>query len=407
MSDKPALTAVADALAGILAGAVPCGPAEMVTLTRAAGRTLATELCARRTQPPFAASSMDGFAIRASDVSAPPAPLRIIGESAAGRGFVDEVRPGEAVRIFTGAPVPAGADTILIQENARQEGGVVVALQSEPTGRFIRRAGYDFQAGNCLLAAGTRLGPRHLALAAAMDHAAVPVTPRPRVAILATGDELVFPGDAAGPDQIVASNSFAVAALAESAGAEVFDLGVARDSVEALEEKIAQAFNLNVDVMVTMGGASVGDHDLVQRALQQRGMELGFWKIAMRPGKPLMFGHVAGRKVLGLPGNPVASVVCALIFLVPLIRALCGDREPGRDMSEPAQLGVLLRANDERQDYLRATLTWRADGILIATPFAEQDSGQIFLLAAADALVIREPFAAAATAGSPCRILRL
>jgi molybdopterin molybdotransferase len=407
VSDKPALTPVADALAGILAGALARGPAEMVALPKAAGRTLAEGLVARRTQPPFPASSMDGFAIRASDVASTPTRLRIIGVSAAGHGFRGEVRPGEAVRIFTGAPIPAGADTILIQENARQEGDAVVALQPEPPGRFIRAAGYDFRAGSRLLAAGTRLGPRHLSLAAAMDHAEVPVWPRPRVAILATGDELVFPGQKAGPDQILASNSFAVAALAENAGAHVFDLGVALDSMDALEEKIAHAVSLNVDVLVTMGGASVGDHDLVQRALQQRGMELGFWKIAMRPGKPLMFGHLAGSKALGLPGNPVASVVCAMIFLVPLVRALSGDHDPGRDMSEPALLGVSLKANDERQDYLRATLERRHDGMLVATPFAEQDSGQVSLLAAADALVIREPLAAAAMAGSPCRIRRL
>ncbi|GGG24315.1 gephyrin-like molybdotransferase Glp [Chelatococcus composti] len=402
-----ALTPVADALAGILAGASPIREQETVPLDRAEGRTLAADVAALRTQPPFPASAMDGFAVRAADVATVPARLALIGTSAAGHAFTGTVGPGQCVRIFTGAPVPAGADAILIQENARAEGNMVEALSPVTAGRFVRQAGLDFREGEVLLRAGRRLGPSAVALAAAMGHATLPVVRRPRVAILATGDELVRPGEPTGPDQIVASNTYAVAAIAERAGAEALDLGIARDDLPALTAAIDAARDAGADVLVTLGGASVGDHDLVQRALAARGWELGFWRIAMRPGKPLMHGRLGAMTVLGLPGNPVSSIVCSLIFLVPLVRALSGDPDAGAVATQPARLGVDLPANDERQDYLRARLTAGEDGTLVATPFPRQDSSMLRLMAEAEALVVRAPHAPAARAGDPCRIIRL
>jgi len=402
-----ALTPVADALAGILAGASPIREQETVPLDRAEGRTLAADVAALRTQPPFPASAMDGFAVRAADIATVPARLALIGTSAAGHAFTGTVGPGQCVRIFTGAPVPAGADAILIQENARAEGNMVEALSPVTAGRFVRQAGLDFREGEVLLRAGRRLGPSAVALAAAMGHATLPVVRRPRVAILATGDELVRPGEPTGPDQIVASNTYAVAAIAERAGAEALDLGIARDDLPALTAAIDAARDAGADVLVTLGGASVGDHDLVQRALAARGWELGFWRIAMRPGKPLMHGRLGAMTVLGLPGNPVSSIVCSLIFLVPLVRALSGDPDAGAVATQPARLGVDLPANDERQDYLRARLTAGEDGTLVATPFPRQDSSMLRLMAEAEALVVRAPHAPAARAGDPCRIIRL
>lgn len=402
-----ALTPVADALAGILAGASPIREQETVPLDRAEGRTLAADVAALRTQPPFPASAMDGFAVRAADIATVPARLALIGTSAAGHAFTGTVGPGQCVRIFTGAPVPAGADAILIQENARAEGNMVEALSPVTAGRFVRQAGLDFREGEVLLRAGRRLGPSAVALAAAMGHATLPVVRRPRVAILATGDELVRPGEPTGPDQIVASNTYAVAAIAERAGAEALDLGIARDDLPALTAAIDAARDAGADVLVTLGGASVGDHDLVQRALAARGWELGFWRIAMRPGKPLMHGRLGAMTVLGLPGNPVSSIVCSLIFLVPLVRALSGDPDAGAVATQPARLGVDLPANDERQDYLRARLSAGEDGTLVATPFPRQDSSMLRLMAEAEALVVRAPHAPAARAGDPCRIIRL
>jgi len=402
-----ALTPVADALAGILAGASPIRERETVPLDRAEGRTLAADVAALRTQPPFPASAMDGFAVRAADIATVPARLALIGTSAAGHAFTGTVGPGQCVRIFTGAPVPAGADAILIQENARAEGNMVEALSPVTAGRFVRQAGLDFREGEVLLRAGRRLGPSAVALAAAMGHATLPVVRRPRVAILATDDELVRPGEPTGPDQIVASNTYAVAAIAERAGAEALDLGIARDDLPALTAAIDAARDAGADVLVTLGGASVGDHDLVQRALAARGWELGFWRIAMRPGKPLMHGRLGAMTVLGLPGNPVSSIVCSLIFLVPLVRALSGDPDAGAVATQPARLGVDLPANDERQDYLRARLSAGEDGTLVATPFPRQDSSMLRLMAEAEALVVRAPHAPAARAGDPCRIIRL
>jgi molybdopterin molybdotransferase len=400
-----AVLSVADALALVLADAVPL-PAEAAALVDACGRVLAGDLVALRTQPPADVSAMDGYAVRAGDLGTLPVKLKQIGESTAGHGFSGSLGSKETVRIFTGAPVPEGCDTILIQENARVEAGFVEPLQSVASGRHIRAKGIDFAEGEVLLAAGTRLGASNIALAAAMNFAEVAVTRRPRVGILATGDELVHPGETIGADQIIASNSFAIAALVEAAGGEALDLGIARDELDALDERIAAA-RAGTDVLVTLGGASVGDHDLVKPALARQGMELNFWKIAMRPGKPVLYGHLGPMIILGLPGNPVAAFVAGIIFLVPLLRALCGDPDADRDESEPAILGKALRGNDSRQDYLRATLRPSERRLPVATPFEIQDSSLLRLLAQAQCLVIREPHAKPAAAGDLCRIIRL
>lgn len=401
------LLPVEEALSRVLASVRAPLPAEEIAIESAFGRTLATDLAALRTQPPFAASAMDGYAVRAEDVAQTPVTLRVTGASIAGRGFPGRVATGEAVRIFTGAPMPAGADTVVIQENTTAGAGEVAVLEGAPAGRFVRRAGLDFTAGTPLLFAGERLDARRLALAAAMGHARLPVRRKPRVAILATGDELVRPGEPVGPDQIVASNPFAVAALVARAGAEAIDLGIARDSFEDLERSIVAARDSGADLLVTLGGASVGEHDLVQSALTRQGMELGFWRVALRPGKPLMHGRVGSMLLLGLPGNPVSSTVCGVLFVVPLIRAMLGDPSAGADPVEAAVLGAPLGANDSRQDYLRATLQPRRDGPPVATALPVQDSSMLAVLAQADALVVRPPHATAAAAGDLCPIIRL
>lgn len=400
------LLPVEEALARILTDVRPTA-AEPCPISACRGRILAEDVASRRTQPPFPSSAMDGYAVRGADVSQPGARLKVIGSSAAGHGFAGRVGAGEAVRIFTGAPVPAGADTILIQENASLSNDVVTALQAEPTGRFVRPEGMDFRTGEVLLKAGTRLGAREIALAAAMNHAALPVRRRPMVAILATGDELVLPGAEPGPDQIVASNNIAVATAVESAGGQPLLLGIARDSAESLAESIASARASGADVLVTIGGASVGDHDLVQAALAREGMSLSFWRIAMRPGKPLMFGALDGMRILGLPGNPVASIVCTLIFLQPLIRALLATAAPLEAATRPALLGMDVGANDERQDYLRVRISGESQGLPVVAPHARQDSAMLSTLAASDALLIRAPHAPAARSGAPCTILPL
>jgi molybdopterin molybdotransferase len=400
------LLSVTEARAHILASVSKDRPIEVVALERALGRTLARALAAKRTQPPKAVSAMDGYAVRARDLAQLPVRLKQIGESTAGHGFSGSLGPKETVRIFTGAPVPDGCDTILIQENARVEAGFVEPLQSVASGRHIRAKGIDFAEGEVLLSAGSRLGASNIAFAAAMNFAELAVTRRPRVGILATGDELVHPGAVIGPDQIIASNSYAIAALVEAAGGEALDLGIARDELGALYERITTA-RAGADVLVTLGGASVGDYDLVKPALAGQGMELNFWKIAMRPGKPVIHGRLGPMTILGLPGNPVAAFVAGLVFLVPLVRALCGDPDAGRDHSEPAILGKALRGNDGRQDYLRAALRPSETGLPVATPFEIQDSSLLRLLAQAQCLVIREPHAEPAAAGDLCRIIRI
>jgi molybdopterin molybdotransferase len=405
MSVPSPLLPVADALARIIETAQPLA-SERVSLPDALGRTLSQDVTAKRTQPPFAASSMDGYAVRAADLAQVPVTLRVIGTSSAGHRFHGEVMSGDCVRIFTGAPLPDGADSIIIQENTTAQADRVEILQSEPKGSYVRPAGLDFQQGDVLLKKGTRLGPCELAIAAAMNHGSLAVTRKPRIAILATGDELVQPGQEPGPDQIVASNTFAVGAYARQAGADIIDLGIAGDTFADIERCIRAAHKAKADVLVTLGGASVGDHDLVQSALTREGMELGFWKIAMRPGKPLMHGQLGSMQILGLPGNPVSAIVCGVLFLVPLVRALSGDPHAGTDRSEAAILGGDLKENDSREDYLRAELS-SGSGLPIATPFSRQDSSMLRVLAQSHCLVIRPPRAPAAKAGEPCRIIRL
>jgi molybdopterin molybdotransferase len=406
MKSQHMLTA-GEARARILAGVPKDRPVERIALEQAAGRTLAHDLAAKLTQPPKAMSAMDGYAVRACDVAQLPARLKLVGESTAGHGFEGSIGPKETVRIFTGAPVPAGCDTILIQEQARADGDFVEPLEPVPGGRHIRMKGIDFAEGDVLLTAGTRLKASSIALAAAMNFAKLPVTRRPRVAILAAGDELVRPGETVGPDQIVASNSFAIAALVEAAGGEAFDLGIVKDDLAAVETAIRAARAHAADLLVTSGGASVGDYDLIKPALARQGMELNFWKIAMRPGKPVIHGRLGDMIILGLPGNPVAAIVTGMVFLVPLVRALCGDSNAGRDEAAPAVLGKALRANDGRQDYMRAALQPSETGLPVATPFDLQDSSLLRVLSQSQCLIVREPYAPPAAAGDLCRIIQL
>jgi molybdopterin molybdotransferase len=332
--------------------------------------------------------------------------LKLQGESAAGHGFDGALKSGSAIRIFTGAPVPDGADTVIIQENTeRLEDGSVRITETAEAGRNIRAAGIDFEKGKTGIEAGRRLDAGAITFAAAMNHATLPVLRLPKVAILATGDELRLPGETLGPGQIIASNTFGVGALARGAGAQVIDLGIAEDRMEALDMALDSAIAQDADVLVTIGGASVGDHDLVQKALTARGMALDFWKIAMRPGKPLMSGHLGSMRVLGLPGNPASSLVCAHLFLEPLIARLAGLPDPAR--VKRAVLGRDLPENDLRQDYLRSDLARDPSGVLVATPMPHQDSSLMKVFADARCLVIRPPFAAAAKAGDACDVLVL
>ena len=398
-----ALISVAEALDHVLAHAAPL-PAEQVPLDDALGRVLASDLKALRTQPPADVSAMDGYAARAADVANPPAQLRVIGEVAAGRPFAANVGPREAARIFTGGVMPDGADTVVVQEITERTGDAVAVLKPVSKGRHIRRQGLDFRAGDRLFTTGHRLSARDLALLAGMNYPRVPLHRRPKVALFATGDELVAPGQEPGPGQIVYSNGFALAALARQEGATVVDLGLVKDDLEATITAVRAAREAAADILLTTGGASVGEYDLVHKAFAAEGMDLSFWKVAMRPGRPLMHGRLGGMQVLGLPGNPVSAYICAFLFLVPLIRRMSGRK----DLSVPAEsalLGSELPENDERADYLRATLRPGPDGP-IATVFPVQDSSMMLALAKADCLIIREPYAPAAAAGSRCAIVK-
>ncbi len=400
-----AMITVEDALKRVLASAEAPLEEEQVALGAAYGRVLAHDLKALRTQPPFPNSAMDGYALRSADAASASTTLTLVGESAAGRAFQGAVGPSEAVRIFTGAPMPDGADAIVIQEDVQREGERIRLSAAVPSGDNLRPAGMDFQAGEVLIPAGRRLTARDVALAAAANHTTLPVRSRARVAIVATGDELVAPGGTLGPAQIIASNNFAVAGLVEAYGGVAIDLGIAVDELNATKAAVGRSLDAKADILVTLGGASVGDYDLVQQALVSSGMELGFWRIAMRPGKPLMHGRLGALRVLGLPGNPTSSMVCSILFLRPLLRALHGEPDPGADPSQPARLAVDVPANGQRQDYMRALLSQSADGILVATPVAAQDSSLVKTMARAEGLIIRPPHAAAAKAGDPCRVI--
>ncbi|MGE6783040.1 gephyrin-like molybdotransferase Glp [Ensifer adhaerens] len=401
-----ALLSVEDALDRILRSADLRQASELVGLHDGLGRVLSQDIPALVTHPAFDNSAMDGYAVRHGDIETIGAELIVIGQSAAGHGFKGEMKAGEAVRIFTGAPMPAGADTVIIQEDTERLPGNRIRTTFVPgKGRHIRLAGQDFASGEAVLSAGDILDAGRLTAAAGMNHASLPVFKRPRVAILATGDELVPPGSKPGADQIIASNSFGVGAIARDNGAEVIDLGIVRDDRDAISARIRQAQETDVDVIVTLGGASVGDHDLVQSTLIACGMTLDFWRIAMRPGKPLMVGQLGTATVLGLPGNPVSSLVCALLFLEPLTRKLA--RLPSRDRMATARLASPLPGNDVRQDYVRARLSRDSDGTLVAHPFSRQDSSMMKVFAQSDCLIVRRPHAGEAPAGTSCDILRL
>jgi len=394
---------VAEALARIRGAFRPLA-GEQVALTAALGRVLAEDVTARVTQPPAAVSAMDGYAVRAADVAAVPAHLRVIASIPAGGSFAGTVAPGQAVRIFTGAPLPVGTDTIVIQEDTATEGDVVVVREGAPLGRYVRPAGLDFKAGDVLLRRGRLLTARDIGLAAAMNRPWLMVTRRPRVAILATGDEVVMPGEPLGPNRIVSSNGLSLAAFVVACGGEAIDLGIAPDDRAALKAMAAGA--VGCDLLITAGGASVGDHDLVQAVLGEAGMAIDFWKIAMRPGKPLMFGRIGPTAVIGVPGNPVSALVCATMFIRPALDAMLG-RPQESSPAPTALLGRDLPENDNREDYLRASLSRDAAGRLVATPFPKQDSSMLATLAHADCLVVRPIRAPAIAAGTMVEIVPL
>ncbi|MDE1566702.1 molybdopterin molybdotransferase MoeA [Aquabacter sp. P-9] len=400
-----ALMPVDAALSLVLSDLVPLA-VETVAVGEAMGRVLAEDLVARRSQPAADMSAMDGYAVRAADIATLPARLPLRGESAAGRPLGAPLAPGTAARIFTGALVPDGADTVVIQENTRRDGDVVVVEVETAPGRNIRRRGFDFAEGAVILKAGQRLSARDVMLAAAGNHATLSVRSRPRVAILQTGDELVRPGEASGASDVVMSNVFGLAALARAAGAEVSDLGKVEDTLEGTRAAIARARAEGFDVLVTSGGASVGEHDLMAPALRAEGIALSVHKIALRPGKPLMYGRGDAMRVLGLPGNPVSSYVCALLFLTPLLKALqaMSDLETPR---RPARLAAPVKANDVRLDFMRCTSRKGSDGVPEVTPFPLQDSGNISALATADCLLVRPAFAPEGAVGDLCEIIPL
>ncbi|MDE2384268.1 MAG: molybdopterin molybdotransferase MoeA [Alphaproteobacteria bacterium] len=397
-----ALLPVEDALTRILATAQLLPP-ERLALAGALGRVTALDIKARRDQPPFAASAMDGFALRHADVAALPARLKVTGLSAAGHGFKGTVRPGEAVRILTGAPLPKGADTVVIQENTSRDGDALEVIAPTAFGKNIRRAALDFAKGDILVPAATRLNARDIGLAASGNVALLRVRRKPVVAVLTTGDELALPGTMPKADQITSSNNHALAAYAESLGAEVMNLGIVPDKLATITRAIAKA--AKADVLITTGGASVGDTDFIQEALRRAGVKIDFWKIAMRPGKPFMFGTKGKLRVLGLPGNPVAALVCARLFLKPLLAKMAGLE--AAEAPVLARLGTDLAANDQRQDYLRATLEVLADGTRVASAAGIQDSSMQRVMRQAGCLIIRPPHAPAAKAGELHPILLL
>jgi molybdopterin molybdotransferase len=364
--------------------------AEDVPLRSAAGRVLARAVAATRDQPPFRTSVMDGYAVRSADIR-PGAVLTVTAEAAAGRETRASTGPGEAIRIFTGAPVPDGADRVLIQEDTTRDGDRITVGDTPDPGPYIRAAGADFRAGDTI-SAPRRLTPADLVLAAAMNLPRLPCTRRPEVALIATGDELVMPGEIPRADQIIASNTFGIAAMLEAEGATARILPIARDTADSLET----AFDLarGADLVVTIGGASVGDHDLVRQVAGSRGMEPAFYKVAMRPGKPLMAGRMDGTPMIGLPGNPVSSMVCCKVFILPAIRVMLGF-PAGPAPRLTAELACDIDTNGPREHYMRARLE---NGRI--RPYDRQDSGLMGILARADALLVRAPNAPAAPAGT-------
>ncbi len=397
------MISVEQALENTRAGFAPIG-CETISIDQALGRVLVENVASRVTQPPKDVSSMDGYAVRAEDVANVPVTLTRIGESQAGDGFDGEVGSGQTVRTFTGAPIPAGADAIVIQEVTDVDGDQILIKESSSAGRFVRPAGLDFSYGDVLINEGIVLSARDIGLLAAMNVPWVKVRRRPRVGVIATGDEVVMPGDPLGPDQIVSSNTLALSGYITALGGEPVNLGIARDTVESLREMLAATKGM--DLIITIGGASVGDYDLVQQVMGEKGLKLDFYKVAMRPGKPMIFGHLGGIPVLGLPGNPVSAGVTCVVFLTVAMDIMLGVGGGG-GQKETAVLGRDLGENDQRQDYLRAELSRTEDGALSALPFEVQDSSMMARFARADCLVVRPPHAVPVKAGERVEIIRL
>lgn len=379
-------------------------PFEEVTLSQSAGRVLAVDVVSAVTKPPAAVSSMDGYAVRAVDVATVPTTLDIVGEAPAGHALAGTIGPGEAVRIFTGGVLPVGADSVVIQEDTVRDGSRVTVQESVHEGRFVRQRGLDFAQGDAAGLAGRLLGPREIGLIASMNASWVQVARRPRIAIMGTGDELVRPGDVPRPDQVVSSNSLVLGALVTQAGGEAVNLGIARDNRQSILDCLRRA--AGSDMLVVTGGMSVGEHDLVRKVMDDQGMDLDFWRVAMRPGKPLAFGLLGSMPVLGFPGNPVSTLVCGHLFLRPAIYTMLG-RVDGDTGTESAITTTDLAANDERQDYLRATHARNASGQIEATAFDRQDSSMVAVLASASCFIIRAPHAPAVPAGGQVTVLRL
>jgi len=397
------MLAVDEALKSVLLG-VKQLDYEEISITQSLGRVLAADLISRLTQPPSAVSAMDGYAVLMNDLATIPVTLNQIGESAAGKSFNGKIQTGQTVRIFTGASVPQGANTIIIQENTDKIGKNIIIKEAAPKGKYIRPAGMDFKIGQKLLKAGTRLNARNIALAAAMNIPWVKVTRKPRIAILSTGNELVLPGESVGQDKIISSNSLGLAAMISANGGTPINLGIAKDNPGSLKDAVSRLSG--ADMLITIGGASVGDYDLIKSVLGKEGLDITFSRIAMRPGKPLIFGNIFGTPMLGLPGNPVSASVTATLFLLPAISKMLGAENSSLN-TETATLGRALKKNDNRQDYLRAKIATNKSGKMIVTPFNRQDSSMLANYAEAHCLIIRQPFANALAKGKIVRVIRL
>lgn len=401
------MISVQDALSHITNSFVAL-PAETVGLGECFGRVLAEPVVARTSSPPANVSAMDGYAVRADDLMRRlPARLLVVGEVAAGKTMKGAVHPGEAARIFTGAPMPLGTNAVVLQEAVAppDDDGYITVTEPVPPSRNVRPAGIDFKTGDICLPAGKTVTVRDVGLMAAMNVPWLRVRRRPRVAILATGNEVVLPGEHLGPNQITSSNTLALMALVVACGGVPLNLGVAEDTAESLLAGAAAAEG--ADLLVTSGGASVGDYDIVHKVLGNRGHTVQCWKVAMRPGKPLLFGKTGNVPLLGLPGNPVSSMISALVFLRGALRALLGQNTAPEVLPPTAKLGHALPAGDFRQVYLRATLSHNATGDLVATPFMQQDSAMLTTLAASDCLIVRPPNAPAAAVGDRVELLLL
>lgn len=403
------MISVEEALAKVCSGFHPL-EAETLSIEEALGRTLAEDVASNLTHPPDAVSAMDGYAVRAADVAQVPCNLSQIGESKAGTGYDGAVEAGQTVRIFTGARIPKGADAIVIQENTEttetpKSGPTSIrVLETVAAGKFVRPAGLDFKTGDIMLEKGKLLSARDIGLLASMNVPTINVHRKPRVAILSSGDELVMAGQPVGPDQIINSNSYAMTAYITTLGGEPINLGIARDTEQSLREKLAGADD--ADLLITIGGASVGDYDLVQSVMNDEGLDLGFYKIAMRPGKPLIFGQLKNTPVLGLPGNPVSAGVTSLIFLRAAMDVMLG-LDPKAATEDTAVLGEDLPANDQRQDYIRASLVPGETDDLVALPFSRQDSSMMATFSKADCLIVRAAHADAAQKGERVKIVRM